>query len=310
MKKILTLIIVFWISCVAAAGAQTLRKHPDDQSVSRYLVLDNGLKVLLVSDPAFNKSAASLEVQAGSLMDPEERQGLAHFLEHMLFLGSRKFPEADEYSSYLEGHGGYSNAFTGEDRSNYHFEIQHNAFEGALDRFSQFFISPLFSPEYTEREINAVHSEHQKNLEQDNWREHQLFKNFYREDHPANHFATGNLDTLKGIKQEEFIEFYNTHYSANRMSLVLLSNKELKELERLAKEYFLPVKNNNLERPKFTPDYLDSVKGLRIIKRLPVKDIRELTLMFSIPSFIEHYAAKPAMLVGFCMGHEGKGSIL
>jgi secreted Zn-dependent insulinase-like peptidase len=53
MKKILTLIVVFWISIVAVTGAQTLAKHPEDQSVSRNLVLENGLKVLLVSDPAF-----------------------------------------------------------------------------------------------------------------------------------------------------------------------------------------------------------------------------------------------------------------
>jgi insulysin len=310
MKKILTLIVVFWISIVAVTGAQTLAKHPEDQSVSRNLVLENGLKVLLVSDPAFNKSAASLEVQAGSLMDPEERQGLAHFLEHMLFLGNKKYPEVDDFSTYLESHGGYTNAFTGEDRSNYHFEIQHDAFDGALDRFSQFFISPLFSPEYIEREINAVHSEHQKNLEQDDWREHQLFKTFYRKDHPANHFATGSMETLKGIKQEEFIRFYETYYSANRMSLVLLSNKGVDELEKLAKAYFLPVKNNNLKKLKYEPDYLEQVMGLRIIKRLPVKDIRELTLMFSMPGFIEHYKTKPETLVGFCMGHEGKGSIL
>lgn len=310
MKKIAVIFLVFFVFLNINIAAQTLTKHPEDQSVSRYLVLENGLKVLLVSDPAFNKSAASLEVQVGSLMDPAERQGLAHFLEHMLFLGNKKYPEVDEFSTYLDSHGGYTNAFTGEDRSNYHFEIQHGAFDGALDRFSQFFISPLFSPEYTEREINAVHSEHQKNLEQDNWREHQLFKTFYRKEHPANHFATGNIDTLKGIKQEEFIEFYNTYYSANRMSLVLLSNKGLDELEKLAREYFLPVKNNNLEKIKYDPDYLEPVKGLRVIKRLPVKDIQELTLTFSIPSFIEHYKTKPEMLVGFCMGHEGKGSIL
>ncbi len=310
MKKILTLIIVFWISCTALTGAQTLTKHPEDQSVSRNLVLDNGLKVLLVSDPSFNKSAAALEVKAGSLMDPKERQGLAHFLEHMLFLGNKKYPEVDEFSTYLESHGGYTNAFTGEDRSNYHFEIQHDAFDGALDRFSQFFISPLFSPEYTEREINAVHSEHQKNLEQDDWREHQLIKSFYRKGHPASHFATGSLQTLKGIKKEEFIKFYNTYYSANRMSLVLLSNKGLDELEKLARVYFMPIKNNNLEKEKYDSDYLEPVKGIRIIKRLPIKDIRELTLTFSIPSFIEYYKTKPEMLVGFCMGHEGKGSVL
>jgi insulysin len=310
MKRITALVLGFFIFLNINLTAQTLTKNPEDQSVSRNLVLENGLKVLLVSDPAFNKSAASLDVQAGSLMDPKERQGLAHFLEHMLFLGNKKYPAVDEFSTFLESHGGYTNAFTGEDRSNYHFEIQHDAFDGALDRFSQFFISPLFSPEYTEREINAVDSEHQKNLEQDDWREHQLIKLFYRKDHPASHFATGSLETLKGVKQEEFIKFYNTYYSANRMSLALLSNKGLDELEKLAREYFLPIKNNHVEKIKFDPDYLESVKGERLIKRIPIKDIRELTLIFSTPSFIEHYRTKPEMLVGFCMGHEGKGSLL
>ncbi len=310
MKRIAALVIGFFIFFNISLAAQSLTKHPDDKSVSRHFILNNGLKVLAISDPDFNNSAAALEVQVGSLMDPVERQGLAHFLEHMLFLGNEKYPEVDEFSAYLDSHGGYSNAFTGEDRTNYHFEVQHDAFEGALDRFSQFFISPLFSPEYSEREMNAVNSEHQKNLQQDDWREHQLFKEFYRKNHPANHFSTGNLETLKGIKQEEFIRFYNTYYSANLMSLVLLSDKSLDELETLARQYFLPIKNNSLEKLKYDPDYLEKIKGFRIIKRQPVKDLRELTLTFSIPSYLKYYRTKPETLIGFCLGHEGEGSVL
>ncbi|MGD9157063.1 MAG: insulinase family protein [Desulfobacteraceae bacterium] len=310
MKKIAALVIGFFVFFNISLAAQTLTKHPDDESVSRHFILENGLRVMVVSDPDFNNSAAALEVQAGSLMDPKNRQGLAHFLEHMLFLGNKKYPDVGEFSGYLDSHGGYSNAFTGEDRTNFHFEIQHDAFEGGLDRFSQFFISPLFSPEYSEREMNAVNSEHQKNLQQDDWREHQLFKEFYKKNHPANHFATGDLETLKGVKQEEFIRFYNSYYSANRMSLVLLSSKSLDELESLARQYFLPVKNNHLKKIKYDPDYLEKVKGFRLIKRVPVKDLRELTLTFSIPSYIKDYKTKPEMLIGFCMGHEGDGSIL
>jgi insulysin len=310
MKKIIAIVLGCFLFFHVILFAQTLNKAQDDESVSRHFVLENGLKVLLVSDPKFNTSAAALEVQVGSLMDPKDRQGLAHFLEHMLFLGTEKYPDVDDFSGYLQRHGGYSNAFTGESRTNYHFEVHHDAFDGALDRFSQFFISPLFSPEYSQREMNAVDSEHQKNLEQDGWREQQLFKTFYKKNHPANHFATGDLETLKGVKQEEFIRFYKTYYSANRMSLVLLSNKSLDELEALARQYFLPIKNNHLKRLTYNPNYSDTVKGLRLIKRLPIKDLRELTLTFSIPSFIKYYKEKPEMLIAFCIGHEGKGSLL
>jgi insulysin len=310
MKKIIVLALGFFLFFEINLSAQTLKKHPDDKSVSRHFVLENGLKVLLVSDPKFNVSAASLEVQAGSLMDPENRPGLAHFLEHMLFLGTGKFPDVEEFPVYLEKHGGYSNAYTAEDRSNYHLEVQHEAFKGALERFSHFFIDPLFSSEYIQKEINAVNSEHQKNLEQDGWRQMQLFRTFYRKDHPSNHFSTGNEETLKGVKQEEFVTFYNTNYSANRMCLVLLSNKGLDELESMAREYFTPIKNNNLKALTYDPHYLDIVDGLRLIKCDPVKDLRELALTFAIPDFTRYYNVKPEVLVGFCIGHEGKGSLL
>jgi len=310
MKKIIVFALGWFLVFEIAVSAQTLKKHPDDKSISRHFVLENGIKVLLISDPEFNISAASLEVQVGSLMDPADRQGLAHFLEHMLFLGTGKFPDIEEFPVYLERHGGHSNAFTAEDRSNYYLDVQHDAFEGALDRFSHFFIDPLFLSEYIQKEINAVHSEHQKNLEQDYWRQMQLLRSFYRKDHPARHFATGSEETLKGVTQEEFMNFYNTYYSANRMSLVLLSDKGLDELESMARKYFLPIKNKNMEPLIYDPHYLDIVEGFRVIRCDPVKDLRELMLTFAIPDFTRHYNVKPEQLIGFCIGHEGKGSLL
>src|SRR5438477_3080197 len=74
---------------------------PTDSAVFRRFTLDNGLKVLLVSDPKFNKSAASLVVNVGQIDDPREREGLTHFTEHMLFLGTEKYPDASEYGAFI-----------------------------------------------------------------------------------------------------------------------------------------------------------------------------------------------------------------
>jgi insulysin len=131
-------------------------------------VLDNGLIVIWLSDSGLNKSSAAIAVDAGSYSDPKDRQGLAHFLEHMLFLGTAKYPSESEYGANLKSNGGYSNAYTAGDHTNYFYEINHEATEGALDRFSQFFIAPLFSEEFTEREMNEVDSEFEKNLQNDN----------------------------------------------------------------------------------------------------------------------------------------------
>eukprot|EP00257_Ricinus_communis_P016101 XP_015574163.1 nardilysin-like [Ricinus communis] len=99
------------------------------------------------------KAAAAMCVAMGSFSDPFEAQGLAHFLEHMLFMGSTEFPDENEYDSYLSKHGGSSNAYTETEHTCYHFEVKPEFLKGALRRFSQFFISPLVKIEAMEREV-------------------------------------------------------------------------------------------------------------------------------------------------------------
>ena len=77
-----------------------------------HITLANGLRCLLVSDPGSEKSSAAMDVRVGHFSDPDELPGLAHFCEHMLFLGTEKYPNENEYSSYLNNHGGSSNAYT------------------------------------------------------------------------------------------------------------------------------------------------------------------------------------------------------
>ena len=69
-------------------------------------------------------AAAALCVGVGSFSDPPHRQGLAHFLEHMLFMGSEKFPDENEVEEFLSSHGGYSNAFTEVEHTCFHFEVE------------------------------------------------------------------------------------------------------------------------------------------------------------------------------------------
>ena len=147
----------------------------------------------------------------------------------MLFLGTNKYPEVNDYNQYLAQNGGSSNAATYLDHTNYYFDINPEKLEGALDRFSQFFITPLFTESVTEKEINAVHSEHEKNLANDTWRLDQLDKSSADPNHPYSKFGTGSKDTLDIIPKqkninvrEELLKFHNTWYSANIMALSIL----------------------------------------------------------------------------------------
>lgn len=71
---------------------------------------------------------------SGSLSDPSDIAGLAHFCEHMLFLGTKKYPKENEYSQFLSEHAGSSNAFTSGEHTNYYFDVSHEHLQGALDR--------------------------------------------------------------------------------------------------------------------------------------------------------------------------------
>ena len=137
---------------------------------SQTITMENGLDVLLIHDPDVHRSAAALSVGTGSLFDPLHKLGLAHYLEHMLFLGTKKYPEVGSFKKFLTQNSGGSNAYTASSTTNYFFQVSHEAFEGALDRFSDFFKAPLFDKKYSEREVNAVSSEHDKNVMSDGWR--------------------------------------------------------------------------------------------------------------------------------------------
>ncbi|MGA0806091.1 MAG: insulinase family protein, partial [Pseudohongiellaceae bacterium] len=136
----------------------SLASSPNDTRQYRALTLANGMRVLLVSDPTADKAAAAVDIDAGSNSDPAAFPGLTHFLEHMLFLGTRDFPEAGAYQEYIAAHGGSNNAYTAYENTNYYFEIDAPYLEPALQRFAQFFTAPLFTQDYVDRERNAVHS--------------------------------------------------------------------------------------------------------------------------------------------------------
>ena len=103
-------------------------------------------------------------MRSGNLNDPKGGFGIAHFCEHMLFLGSEKYPDEKAYSEFMSKNGGSKNAATGEDYTYYFFDIKNEKFNEALDLFSQFFKSPKFEESASSREMNAVDSEFKKNL--------------------------------------------------------------------------------------------------------------------------------------------------
>ncbi|KAI0780630.1 insulin-degrading enzyme [Trametes elegans] len=179
--------------------SKPVEKSPQDDREYRLIRLDNGLQAMLVHDAKADKAAASLDVAVGHLYDPDDMPGLAHFCEHLLFMGTEQYPKENEYSEYLAKNNGSSNAYTGTSNTNYYFNVSTAALPGALSRFAAFFHSPLFSPSCTIRELNAVDSEHKKNHQSDMWRIFQVNKHLSKEGHPWRKFGSGNKESLSEV---------------------------------------------------------------------------------------------------------------
>lgn len=154
------------------------------------------MRALLIQDDEADKSCAALDVHVGAALDPKRLPGTAHFLEHMLFMGTEKYPLENEYSEFISNNGGYNNAFTSSIDTNYHFEVSNEGYAEALDRFAQFFLSPLLGDSQTEREMKAVDSEYNMSLQNDAWRKFNLLQNIAHEDSPLHKFMCGNLESL------------------------------------------------------------------------------------------------------------------
>ncbi|CAF1449332.1 unnamed protein product [Adineta steineri] len=294
-----------------------IKKSDSDSWNYRGLELSNEMLVVLISHPNVDKAAAALDVSIGKLADPRDVPGIAHFLEHMLFMGSSKYPGENEYSKLIEGNGGYSNARTSDDHTNYYFNINPSLLPEALDVFAQFFISPLFSASSIDRELEAVNSEYEGKLSNDVRRVYQLEKSTSDPQHPYSRFGSGNSESLRTTPKQRgidirqvLLDFYTAEYSSNRMSLAVLGNQSLDELQSLVMKSFNDVSNKKLKQVKYPSDPYSESKRKTICYVVPVKEYRFLRIRWVIPNHKDIYYCNPESYLSHLIGHGGDGSLL
>ncbi|KAJ2015229.1 metalloprotease, partial [Coemansia sp. S85] len=250
-----------------------IEKSDNDQRQYRLIRLPNNLVALCVQDTEAKEAAASLSVNVGSNANPAEFQGLAHFLEHMLFLN-------------------------------------------ALDRFAQFFISPLFNADCVDRELKAVDSEYKGTLQADNWRTFQLTARTSDPAHPYSGFSVGNTETLKGAAEklglnlrEELIKFYQKYYSADIMRLTVVGNHSLDVLTEWVASKFSGIASKGNTKPTFEGHPIGKAQLGKLIHYKTVCEKYTLGLQFSLPELKSIYREKPLTYLSTLLDSTEEGSI-
>ena len=283
-----------------------------DGTKYRVLKLTNGMRICLMSSPKTAWAAATMDVHVGSMSDPDDIPGLAHLCEHLLFMGSEKYPAENDFKKLIEKHSGRSNGTTFEQNTNYYFSIKSNYLSEALDRFAQFFVCPLFTETAIEKEINMVNYENEGHATDDEYCMQMVDMETMNPDHPYSRFSTGNKETLLNMPvqrgqniQTEVMKFHEKYYSSNVMSLAVFGAESLDELAVMVVRLFSQVKNKSVSVPICRENSMRDMHTQLQINIVPNSDIKKLTLTWPV----EAYSSFPCAYVQHLMDVCGPGSL-
>ena len=292
---------------------KNINKSPNDKAAYQAVRLANGMEVLLISDEKANKSLMSLALPIGSMEDPIKQQGLAHYLEHMILMGSKNFPETNSLDKFLNKNGGHNNASTSAESTAYYLEVNNNAFDEAVARLADAFTQPLLSESNAKKEINAVNAEMIRAKSSDGHLLNSVNSATVNPAHPITKFTVGNTETLSDKAdsklQDELEKFYQTYYSANLVKAVLYSNRSLEQLAKLAEAHLGKMANKQLVAPSVSEPYLrEEDKGV-IIGYKPIQPTKLLAISFDMPNDEDKFAHKTGEYLAYVLNNNTEGTL-
>ncbi|ORD94727.1 IDE [Enterospora canceri] len=221
-----------------------------DKNDYELVELENGTRVVLVSNSEFDTAACAVSMGVGTFNNPKEIPGLSHFLEHMLFMGSKKYPSENYFMELVSKFGGYTNAYTASEITCYYSSIHKDELNKLIDALAGFFIDPLMKEDGVGRELNAVHSEYTNGISSQSRREYELKKQFMLDTSSLKKFGCGNLSTLKiDHIREKVVDFYHKNYSSEKCVVVVCGVEPLGKLREMV-QIFGKVKSNNQKNDK------------------------------------------------------------
>jgi len=265
----------------------------------------SGLEALLISDPTATQASAALSLGVGSGL--ETVPGLAHFLEHLLFISSSQFPQQDHFSVFISENGGSTNAYTELEETNFYFDVKSTALQRALEMFASLITSPLFPADRLSDEVKAVHSEFLNDQISEEWRRLRLLQLQANPKHSFSHFSAGNEETLHRTELRDLVqEFHRKWYRGSAMKLVVLSSHPLPQLRSWVAQSFSTLPRGSVLKPP-PPKPFAELNKLIIAPRQVAGET--LTLYVPLPSQRELRGSLPVSFLTYLLGLETESSL-
>lgn len=205
------------------------------------IVLENGLRIVLVSQPQSLASTVLVLTETGSLYETKGINGVSHFLEHLCFKGTKNRPHSLDISSELDSLGAEYNAFTGYETTGYFAKAQNKNLHKILDLIGDLYLNPIFEPQEIEKERGVIIEEINMYEDLPNRRVQDLFLELIYGDQPAGWPVAGTKEIIKGVKREEILNYRNQHYLANSTLIVVAGVFDEEEIIKEIKKVFSEI---------------------------------------------------------------------
>ncbi len=205
--------------------------------------LNNGLRVILLPIDNINSVTVLVMIKTGSKYENKNNNGISHFIEHMLFKGTKNKPSALQISQTVEGVGGITNAFTSKEYTGYFIKISSDYLDTALNLISDIYQNSLFKNEEIEKERGVIIEE--INMYNDLPQKYVgvLFEKLLYGDQPAGWDIAGTKENILNMKRRDLLDYINNQYSSVNTILCIAGNFNNQKINKLIQKYFSKIKN-------------------------------------------------------------------
>jgi predicted Zn-dependent peptidase len=213
--------------------------------------LANGVRVVTTPLPTAQAVSANLFVGTGSRAEERRLQGLAHFLEHMVFKGSERRPSAMAIAEAIEGAGGVLNAYTTKEITCFWNHLPFEKLELAVDVLADMLLHPLLDTVEIDRERSVVQQEIRRNRDQPGIWVSELLNQAIFGDQPMGWSTAGDEEAVAAMQRQDFLDYLDVWYVPANLVVSVAGNVSPTEVEALARRYFddRPAKAS----PSFAP---------------------------------------------------------
>ena len=202
----------------------------------KQLELKNNLRVILVPMPGVSSTTALVLGNTGSRFETKSQLGIAHFFEHMVFKGTKKYPTPLEITTALDAVGAQSNAFTSKEYTGYYVKSASRHLPLTLDVLSQMMFAPLLKEKDIKRESGVIIEEINMYLDQPMHLVGNLFEQMMYEGSGLAHDILGTKESVASFRSDDFYKFLNKWYGPANLTLVIAGDASVIESSPLEKE--------------------------------------------------------------------------